>query len=137
AVPDLVRGLVNPRCIDDSGALAPSQPATVLESCPGNTFREFEPVTDIHVGLISSSLGSHGADTCPVVPSDPGTISNDDHGHLLARTDPSKGALLKSQDVPTYQGQGFLAWDPAQKLDPPGIADIDGTPDKPGIVPTL
>src|SRR6185295_14541994 len=36
-----------------------------------------------------------------------------------SRTDPCSGAT-----VPTYQSQGFLAWDPAQKLAPPGESNI-------------
>jgi hypothetical protein len=48
--------------------------------------------------------------------------------------------------VPTYQGKGFLAWDPAQKLSPPGEAqagsiavNADGTTTtvSPGLVPAL
>jgi hypothetical protein len=133
AVPDLVRGLVNPLCIDDAGVAAPTQPALPTDPCPGKSFRDFNPVTDIHIGLLSSSLGSRGASSCQTSVA----VSNDDHGHLLARSDASVGSTLAGQDIPTYAKQGFLAWDPEQKLDPKGIAaigDINGTP---GIVPTL
>jgi hypothetical protein len=117
AVPDLVSVLVNPRCLDDSGAPAQVQPNGPLESCPDGTAREFAPVVDLHLGIISSSLGGHGADACPT----DGFSSGNDRGHLLARTDPS----VPTADIPTYQNKGFLAWDPGQALSPPGEADID------------
>src|SRR4029079_2116837 len=64
AVPDLVRGLVSPSCVDDAGVLAPQPPKLPTDPCPGTTFREFDAITDIHVGLITSSLGSRGANGC-------------------------------------------------------------------------
>ncbi len=106
AVPDLVRGLVNPLCIDDTGAPVATQPLLPTDPCPGKSFRDFDPVTDIHVGLLSSSLGSRGANTCVPVSSAAISVSNDDHGHLLARSDPSKGSTLAGQDIPTYANQG-------------------------------
>jgi hypothetical protein len=119
AVPDLVRGLVNPRCIDPSGVQAPTTPASSTEDCPAGLEREFEPVKDIHIGIISSSLGGHGADACQVTNLD--SASNDDKGHLLARTDPGASGT----PVETYQGKGYLAWDPTQKL----VGEV-GVPDQ-------
>jgi hypothetical protein len=66
AVPDLVRGLLNPKCVDSTGAPAATQPSGPLESCVPGARRAFPPITDIHVGIITSSLGGHGADTCSV-----------------------------------------------------------------------
>lgn len=135
AVPDLVRGLVSPLCVDESGVPAKPQPKLPGDGCPGKTFREFDPINDIHVGLISSSLGSRGANGC--LADTASTIAKDDHGHLLARSDSSKGSALANQDIPTYGNKGFLAWDPLQKLDPKGIATLGDTSGAPGIVPTL
>ncbi|MEO7592394.1 MAG: hypothetical protein ABI134_14355, partial [Byssovorax sp.] len=137
AVPDLVRGLVNPLCIDDTGAPAATQPLLPTDPCPGKSFRDFDPVTDIHVGLLSSSLGSRGANTCIPTSGAKSSVSSDDHGHLLARSDSSKGSTLAGQDIPTYASQGFLAWDPEQKLTPKGIGAIGDMNGTPGIVPTL
>jgi hypothetical protein len=125
AVPDLVEDLVNPRCLDNSGALAAEQPKGPLDPCPTpGTRREFQPVLDIHIGIISSSLGSHGADSCPAMDTVtcPGSVnaSNDDQGHLIARTDACGG-----EDAQTYAGKGFLAWDPKQELSPPGEASLE------------
>ena len=60
AVPDLVKGLVNPLCVDKKGVPAKAQPLGPLDKCPSDTAREFDPVLDIHIGIISSSLGGHG-----------------------------------------------------------------------------
>src|SRR4029450_2649251 len=76
------------------------------------------PILDIHVGVITSSLGGHGSDACTTAGA--GKQSNNDKGHLIARLDPTMAA-----EVETYQNLKFLAWDPAQKLKPPGEADIN------------
>jgi hypothetical protein len=122
AVPDLVEALVNPPCIDYQGEPAAVQPKGPLEVCPAGSRRSSAPLVDIHIGVISSSLGGHGADACPDVDDAscaPGVnLSNNDKGHLLTRRDP-----CESGDVPTYAGKGFLAWDPAALLAPPGEGD--------------
>jgi hypothetical protein len=118
AVPDLVKGLVNPGCVDPNTGEITSTPPGPLDKCPDGTQREFDPVLDIHIGIITSSLGGHGSDACST--SGAGKQSNNDKGRLIARLDPTMAA-----EVETYQNQKFLAWDPAQKLSPPGEADID------------
>ncbi|MDI3287501.1 hypothetical protein [Polyangium sp. 15x6] len=138
-IPDIVQGVVNPPCIDPSGVPAPpgQQPNGPGEACPGGTVRAFEPIADIHIGVISSSIGGHGADSCPDV--DPNSFecspnpntTNNDKAHLLTRQDQCGGA-----DVPTYESKGFLAWDPNQQLNPPGEDQInDGNGG--GLVPRL
>ncbi len=134
AIPDLVKGLVNPRCLDDNGAPAMTQPAGPLEMCPAGTKREFEPVVDIHIGVTSSSLGGHGADSCPNVDTaskecmpNPNTTNND-QGHLLARLNQCGG-----QEAPTFMNKKFLAWDPTNKYGGETVIDNGTT----GIVPTL
>ncbi|HYQ30906.1 MAG TPA: hypothetical protein VER04_26920, partial [Polyangiaceae bacterium] len=64
AVPVLLSRLVTPICVDGAGkptgvnALANGQ-------CPDNRGQpEFNPIGDIHIGIVSSSLGSHGGDVC-------------------------------------------------------------------------
>ncbi|MBW2524053.1 MAG: hypothetical protein JRI23_07755 [Deltaproteobacteria bacterium] len=113
AVPDLVNELVNPNCLDADGIASDPRPASPLDECPDGYEREFKPVVDIHIGVITSSLGDHGGDVCP---DDAPTLTNNDLARLLTR-DASGGT------VPTYQSQGFLAWDPSQKLVPAGEAD--------------
>lgn len=138
AVPDLVERLVNPRCIDETGKpiAAELQPGRPEQECPVASRREFPPVLDIHIGLVSSSLGGHGGAVCPDKASDLacGTLSQNDYGQLVARKD----ECSLQNDLPTYQGKGFLAWDPQQVREPPGEKDLgslDGS--TPGLVPAL
>jgi hypothetical protein len=73
--------------------------------------REFKAVVDINVGIISSSLGADGADQCA---DNDAMRNNNDKGHLITRA---------TMGTTTYQGKGFLAWDPDKKRTPPGITD--------------
>ncbi|HVW26990.1 MAG TPA: hypothetical protein VHC69_16605 [Polyangiaceae bacterium] len=109
ALPDLVARLINPLCVDPT-TLAPSatQPNGPLAPCPSGTLREFNSVQDLHIGVVSTSLGGVGAPSCGVGFS---ASPANDHGHLRA---PSTGPAAKS---------GFIAWDPAQVGDPPGEKD--------------
>lgn len=101
ALPDLVNRLVNPLCVDAAGnqspAPAPGQP------CPPGQSREFSPVDDINIGVVSSSLGDVGAEVaCP---------RRDGAGYRPDRVDMAHlmGSLPRSQvqgDTP----EGFLAW---------------------------
>ncbi len=123
AVPDLIIGLLNPACVDMNNNPVPTaqQPAPT-DPCPAGTTREFPPVFDVHIGLLSSSLGSFGADGCPdtttgVCANNASSTSYNDHGHLVTRTDPCNPG-----NVPTWNNEGFLAWDPQQKLSPPGLS---------------
>lgn len=137
AIPDLVAGFVNPPCVDQNGVPSVNQPSVPDVPCPAGTKRAFAPQTDIHIGVITSSIGGHGADSCPV--SDPNSAqcspapntTNDDHGRLIAREDPCTLA-----GVPTYASKGFLAWDPKQVLSPPGEDALDDGMGG-GLVPAL
>ncbi|MFO0761931.1 MAG: hypothetical protein U0359_36160 [Byssovorax sp.] len=122
ALSDLVQSLVNPPCLDGSGNPVSPQPPSGNDVCPQGSARAYAPVLDIHVGIISSSIGGHGSDACSPAETNScngkPNASNNDQGHLVSREDACGG-----MNVPTYQGQGFLAWDPAQVLMPPGSAD--------------
>ena len=134
AVPNLVRGLLNPPCIGKDDLPIAAQPASPADACPAGSAREFEPIYDVHIGIVSSSLGGHGSSACPVrkEPLNPADVSykaswsNDDGGHLLDRVD----AKTPDQQLETYQGLGFLAWDPKQALTPPGESSLDAAGDK-------
>ena len=112
--PYLVSRFAHPACVNGLGNVV-AVTANDGDPCPDGQ-REFQPVQDVHIAVVSSSLGGHGADACS--PASPGwNPAQNDAGHLLTRG-PGDAA------VPTYQGQGFLAWDPAQKLSPPGESDV-------------
>lgn len=116
AVPQLLGRLINPICHDAAGVSAPMNGG----ACPAGFEPEFDPVDDIHIGVISSSLGSPHAAACA-----PETVEHgDDAGHLigLARTR-ADGTPLQ-----TYQGLGFLAWDPKGKKAAQGLAPGESDP---------
>ncbi len=121
AVPDLVKRLVNPNCVDDEGVAASKQPAAPTEDCPvDGTKREFDPILDIHIGVITSSIGDHGADSCD----DNGEPSVDDKGHLIDRS----GVGASDPQVPTWENKGFLVWDPSTEApthSPQGETDVN------------
>jgi hypothetical protein len=112
AIPPLVERLANPLCVDGSEPPNEQSVASPSSPCPPGFDREFEPINDIHIGIISSSLGGRGGQICANAPED------DDHARLM-------GTLGRGASLDTYQGLGFLAWDPDQELEPPGDRDID------------
>jgi hypothetical protein len=135
AVPILVDRFVNPICVDPSlDNPVPSEqiarPASVDDDCPViesngaqvQTEREFKPIRDIHVGIVSSSLGSLGSGKCGEGAED------NDQGHLLSRTAPIPPSPEPGPDVPTFKSQGFLAWDPDGKYgDPTNVDAFEAT----------
>ena len=94
AIPEFVSRLVDPLCVATDGAQG--VPAANGD-CPVNTHREFRALTDIHIGIISSSLGGHGAGSAG--DGSRPEAHNMDMAHLLTR-----GAAA----VPPL---GFLNWD--------------------------
>ncbi len=119
AVPDLVNRLTNPVCVDSSGANAESVPSG--QPCPNGKVREFDPIKDIHIGVITSSLGGHGADSC----SESGqgfTPHQADMSHLITRGKDASGGAIPT--VPTWNSKGFLNWDPDGKASPPGESNV-------------
>lgn len=104
---DILLMVDNSRSMADKQALLASGVSEMLAHFTGT-------IRDIHIGVVSSSLGGHGADACTTGPTE------NDRGHLLARTLPGDPA------VATWDGRGFLAWDPLSSKTPPGSADEQG-----------
>ena len=114
AVPDLVSRLVDPTCVKLEDGEEIPVPKTSEGECPEGAQREFEAVKDIHIAVISSSIGANGANQCrPGQGYDP---TMEDMGHLLSRGP-------NGTTIATYQDKGFLQWDPAGEKNPPGEAD--------------
>jgi hypothetical protein len=118
AVGDLVNRLVAPGCIDANGA---TQPVGGDGKCPANTKREFDPVNDIHIGVLSSSIGGHGADSCADTPTSSYNPRQADMSHLIDRNN----ATDPNSKEPTWNNKGFLFWDNTspEKYSPPGDKD--------------
>ncbi|MFO0658431.1 MAG: hypothetical protein U0165_01160 [Polyangiaceae bacterium] len=108
AVPDLVNRLVDPDCFDDTG----TKQAKVNGSCPAGSAPEFDPILDIHIGVVTSSLGGHGADICT-------EDAKNDKGEMITR---GKDLETGSAVTPTgfYKNSGFFAWDASQPPRYPG-----------------
>lgn len=106
AVPELVTRLVNPVCLNSDGDIM--QVADADADCPDGYSREFPPLKDIHVGVVSSSMGDAGAnDNCVAVASEPNSVQEVDNGYLMGSL--PRGQM--AQGVPVDpNAPGFLAW---------------------------
>ena len=152
AIPDLVDRLVHPFCVDASGA---SQGHSSLDadgsadcSAYPNTAPEFPPVHDMHLGVVSSSLGNRLGNACftqaqdvdsgtdpnllaSTITFNGGTLDrhNDDQAHLITRasdpTIPLATGTPTEYALPDAQSSGFLAWYPGSNG---GDAGSDVTP---------
>jgi len=69
----LVSRLINPPCVDPAGN--PVEFTLADQPCSSGSEREMAPVRDMHIGVISSSLGGHGADTCSAASPSSGSTS--------------------------------------------------------------
>jgi hypothetical protein len=134
AIPDLIGRLVTPNCIDADGN--PTGAVSDLSGNCGTATAEFAPVHNLHIGIVSSSLGERLGNACPTTTEIPKTDPNanlawqplagggwldrhnDDGAHLLNRaSDPTnlgnytETPLGIAQD--TNPGNGdFLDWFP-------------------------
>jgi hypothetical protein len=117
AVPGMVRRLANPYCVALADPKVERQVPSALDPCPAGFRREFEPLTDLHIGVITSALGTAGGDENDACATGPGHQLEDDQAHLV-------GSLERGLIVPTYQSTGFLAWDPLQQALPAGENDM-------------
>lgn len=106
ALPNLVQRFVNPVCVDADGNVQ-SPPPSPNDPCPQGFGREFRPVTDIHIGVITSSLGGYGGEgTCdPASDAAPWNEQNVDMSHLVA-TRPRAASVVTSAAA----NGGFLKW---------------------------
>jgi hypothetical protein len=157
AVPDLINRLVSPNCITTVPSTTPGAPPTVTNYGPsvgGTTpcamgVPEFPAVHDMHIGIVSSSLGdrgvAEGGDTAGAVcvPATTGAAfkdgtaaiatHNDDMGHLLGRT--ATGAspqIYETEGTSADVGmENFLDWFPMPQPSYQNIVDgglVQATP---------
>ncbi|HYQ43593.1 MAG TPA: hypothetical protein VER11_16540 [Polyangiaceae bacterium] len=119
AVPVLVGRLVQPICVDAMGKPAKDAQGKFESSTGGSCPKtkgspEFSPIGDIHIGIVSSSLGAHGGSVCSTGAA---TDTLDDKARLI----PSMRTGIAS-----YNNTGFLAWDASgTKNSPPGESNPD------------
>jgi hypothetical protein len=103
AVPVLVQRLIDPICVDENGNPANGSASSGCVSARP----EFTPIKDIHIGIITSSLGNHGGEVCVANPSDVPPRTVNDAAQLLPSVRTTSGLPLHS-----YADLGFLVWDP-------------------------
>jgi hypothetical protein len=119
AVPVLLRRLISPLCIDAEG-----NPTGEFSPCPSGA-AEFRAIDDIHVGVITSSLGNHGGEVCVPNPADVVPRTLNDRAELLPGV---RGGLY------SYDDSGFLVWDPRTPRpfpDPhPGVSSHETSADE-------
>jgi hypothetical protein len=130
AIPELVNRLINPNCVNPT-TNQPSGPS-VAGVCPNPGDRpELAPVHDLHLGIISSSLGPRGGNACNPTATAPSPFQNvqahnDDQAHLLNRTltyTGSPGMYTAVQEGTVAEAPGsdpFLYWYPTTNVAPAG-----------------
>jgi hypothetical protein len=107
AIPDMITRLVTPNCVDTTGAVVGMSDQT--GACTTGT-AEFPPVHDMHIGLLTSSLGGRGGNECSpagINPANPTLNAHeDDRGELIARGGSNE------VNIPNAGSLNFLAWFP-------------------------
>jgi len=115
AVPDLVTSLVLPPCVDERGepnGERANPSAEQGQECKSGR-PEFAPVVDIHIGIVSSSMGSPGGTQCQ----NASRPHERDGGRLVARS-------LDGKPIEGIGASSFLAWlpDVARNKEKPRLA---------------
>jgi hypothetical protein len=110
AIPTLVSRLVDPYCIFSDSTTVPATNGM----CPPNSVREIAPVRDMHVAVITSSLGARGGDVCLPDPAEMPPRNLDDQAHVIGTV---------RTGLASWNDSGFLKWDPMGAGNPPGSSD--------------
>jgi hypothetical protein len=106
AVPVLVQRLVTPACVDRMGNPTGGN-VDAMGRCNNGGEPEFAAIKDIHIGIVTSSLGDMGSgDACKPGDPDAGQPRKDDKAYLLAYPG------IRTEPLNSWNNMGFLAWDP-------------------------
>jgi len=92
----MLRRLTNPNCLKSDGSIAGVSNAG---TCPDGSSIEFRPVTDIHIGLVTSSLGGFGGDVCQA-------DGLNDQGRLVLRLPQGSPTPPSADPFLTYRATG-------------------------------
>ena len=142
AVPQLLKQLVQPQCVDsDQKPFNPPISAQLgVEPPCAQGSPEFNPVNDIHIGVVTSSLGDHGANSLCTKGASAEVVGDDgkdilqpadvnDMSHLIGTLQRGEDALSADSNAhntqfATINDQGFLAWGNNQQP-APAQTDLD------------
>ena len=117
AVPIMINRLVSPNCVDANNN--PDGTTANPDGTCTNTAdtAEFPPVHDMHIGVVSSSLGGRGGDQCPASATNPANTAlnahNDDRGELLNRGGVAGNPTVENVPSTDTNTSNFLSWFPA------------------------
>ncbi len=116
AVPNMISRLVQPNCVDSNGnIMGQSDPNGVCTAT--GTKPEFAPVHNMHIGILSSSLGSRGGDVCPDSTTNPANSAlnahNNDNGELINRTGVAGDPTVENTIGDAPGPLNFLSYFPA------------------------
>jgi hypothetical protein len=116
AVPDMLRRLVTPNCIADDGSGRVLGPSDEDGRCMSGGKLEFPQVHDMHIGIVTSSLGGRGplgmrgswCDPTASNEANPNLPShNDDRGELINRGGDTEAPVANAGSP-----LNFIAWFP-------------------------
>jgi hypothetical protein len=126
AIPVLIQRLVTPDCVDANGN--PIQ--GVVSDQNGNCAMgkpEFAPVHDLHIGIVTSSLGGRGGDQCPASATNPAnpalSAHNDDNGELIDRAGVQGQPTVENPMPDETPPDNFLAYFPGSPMPPNDVTD--------------
>jgi hypothetical protein len=114
AVPEMIQRLLSPNCVDAQGNVVGVSQAG---RCTQGQL-EFQPVDDMHIGIVSSSLGGQGSDACDPLQNPVPDAHNNDRGELVNRGGPNETYVIDASP------SNFLAWLPS-------VPDNQGKPQPP------
>ncbi len=127
AVPGFIHRLLNPNCVDAGGNVVGSSQGG---KCAQGSL-EFQPITDMHVGIVTSSLGGRGGDQCPDNATNPAAPSlsahTNDNGELVARGGVVGNPTVENPVADAPSPDNFLWWNPyaadgGQMTQPPSLS---------------
>jgi hypothetical protein len=126
AIPVFIQRLVTPNCVDASG----NPIAGVVSDQNGNCAMgkpEFAPVKDLHIGIVTSSLGGRGGDLCPDNATNPAAPSlsahNNDNGELINRAGVRGNPTVENPMPNETPPDNFLAYFPGSPTPPNAVTN--------------
>ena len=123
SLPHVLYQLAQPNCVDGSGQIIGESQLTPTGATCATGKLEFKAINDIHIGVVSSSLGDHGGGSL-CTPGVATSFTRADGSVLLEPPDVNDmGRLVGSltRGAQALQGDSTIVQDGVVKLDPKGF----------------